>query len=337
MGDAKRNGPNQEDSLFTIGSVAHMTRITDATLRVWERRYQFPRAARSVGRQRQYTQQDVLQLLWVKVRMDGGMRARQAIRARQFTTRDSAVAATLHTPLPASTPPDPVLGACQHALLEALLAFDDTRAASILNAAVARYPLASAVLEIIGPVLSAIGESWSAGQVEVATEHFATNWLRHQLLTWMRISPPPFRVSPIALACAPEELHEGSLLMLGVVLRQLRWPVVYLGQSLPLAHLAQFTASVNPALLVFAAMSEATALGLVEWPRWLEPQPNAQRPLVGFGGRAFTEDPELAGAVPGVLLGATLREGSERIHRLMLDLNVLENAREDEPRETMSD
>lgn len=313
----------QQEPSFSIGDVNRMTGIAEATLRIWERRYHFPLAMRSSGGHRHYTQEDVLQLQWVKMHIDEGMRARRAVQARLQTSRDEAVAASLHAPLSQRTP-DPIVMAMQPALLQALLAYDGAVAAAILQDALTQHSRDRVVLDLIGPTLSAIGECWSTGEADVATEHFASNFLRHQLLTWMRTNPPPFHVRPIVLACAPEELHEGSLLMLGVLLRRLRWPVVFLGQSLPLPDLAGLTEHVKPALIVFAAMGEAAALALSEWPQWLAHAAETNLPIIGYGGRAFVEDADLAEHVPGVLLGSTLDEGFQRIHRLMLDLNVLQ-------------
>ena len=59
-------------------------------------------------------------------------------------------------------------------------------------------------------------------------------------------------------------------------------------------------------------MREATARALGGWPTWLPRGTEMQVPLVGYGGRAFTEDPALAERVPGRLLGATLDEGSRQ-------------------------
>jgi len=314
----------QEDSPFSIGAVTQITGITETTLRVWERRYHFPHTSRTSGGRRQYSQQAVLQLQWVKMHMDEGVRAGRAIRARSLTDRETAVATTLHELLLPLRTPDPTLVTLPPVLLDALLAFDSAKAAMILNEAITKHPLENIVLDVIGPALSAIGEFWSNGEVEVATEHFATNFLRHQLLVWMRTSPPPYRVNPIILACAPEELHEGSLLMLGVLLRQLRWPVLYLGQSLPLLDLSALVDRVMPSLIVFVAMSEIAALALADWPLWLIQQTEMPLPIIGYGGRAFVENTALADLVPGVLLGTTIYEGYQRIHRVMLNLAVLQ-------------
>jgi hypothetical protein len=168
-----------------------------------------------------------------------------------------------------------------------------------------------------------IGELWADGRVDVATEHLAANHLIHHLLLWMRMGPPVYAVNPVVLACAPGELHEGSLLMLGVLLRRLRWPVVYLGQMMPVSDLRGLIEAVIPAIVVFVAMSEETAHALADWPRWLPEVAEQQRPIIGFGGRAFIEQPELARQVPGEYLGQTLQEGVEVISRMLHELNPL--------------
>jgi hypothetical protein len=216
------------------------------------------------------------------------------------------------------------MAAARDALLERLLAYDGSGATALLQGLNERHPIEDIVLDVVGPAFAAIGSGWSAGHVAVATEHFSTNILRHQLLSWMRASPPPFSVRPIVLACAPEELHEGSLLMLGVLLRRLRWPTLYLGQSLPLlSDLRVLAEQVKPALIVFVAMSEAAALALSTWPLYLMSEGETRPPIIGYGGRAFLERPDLIDLTPGVMLGKTVDEGLRRIDRLMLHLNVL--------------
>jgi methanogenic corrinoid protein MtbC1 len=206
-------------------------------------------------------------------------------------------------------------------LFDTLLLHDAQQANQVLGEALALFPLEYLILSVIGPVLHDIGEAWSEGQIDVATEHFATNHLRHHLLMWMRAGPPVYQVGPVVLACAPGELHEGSLLMLAVLLRRLRWPVIYLGQTMPLSDLAAFVEDIEAAIIVFAAMTEETARALASWPQWLPEAAAKKRPVVGYGGRVFLERPELAEEIPGVLLGKTLKEGLETLDRMLHDFN----------------
>lgn len=314
----------EERPMFSIGAVTRMTGIPETTLRVWERRYHFPQTGRTSGGHRLYSQDEVLHLQWVKLRLDEGMRVGHAIRALQHTHRAAATAAALHEPISVAEPAHPLLATISARLLDSLQSYDSAQAAAILSDALANHTLEHVVLDVVGPVMDAIGDRWCSGETTVAMEHFATNFLRQQLLGWLSDSPAPFAVNPIALACAPEELHEGSLLMLGTLLRRRFWPIAYLGQALPLSDLAPLVARLNPALIVFAAMSETTALALADWPHWLTQPPEGQPPIIGYGGRAFTQNPELATRVPGAFLGATIAEGCQRLHRVMLNLNALQ-------------
>ena len=324
MSISNPTGAFRERPTYTIGAVTRMTCIPEATLRVWERRYSFPWTARTSGGHRLYSQDEVLQLQWVKLRLDEGMRVSQAIRALHHTPQAAAVTAALHEPLPAPELPNPELAAIGATLLDALLTYDSAQPAAILGDALANYTLERVILDVVGPVMSAIGDRWCSGETTVAMEHFATNFLRQQLLNWLRDSPPPFAVNPIALACAPEELHEGSLLMLRTLLCRLYWPVVYFGQALPLPDLAPLVTCLRPSLIVFVAMSETTAVALADWSHWLPSPPEGQPPIMTYGGRAFTQNPNLANHVPGVLLGTTLAEGYQRLRRVMLSLNALQ-------------
>lgn len=325
MNQSDENLIASEEPLFNIGAVARMTDIPEATLRVWERRYDFPNSSRTAGGHRLYSRQEVARLQWVKLRIDDGMQVSQAIRALQQVESElgGLRAEGLPQPFAHDAEAGDALTMFRQRLLEALLAHETKRANQVLAEALVLFPLEYLILDVIGPVLGEIGNVWAEGNIDVATEHFATNHLRHHLLMWMRSGPPAYQVSPVLLACAPGELHEGSLLMLAVLLRRLRWPVIYLGQTTPLLDLTAFVRDLNPAIVVFVAMTEKPALALAEWPRWLPDAAKSKQPIVTFGGRIFMEQPEMAEDIPGTWLGATLQEGIQALDRMLHDLNPL--------------
>lgn len=312
--------PVDDEPLFNIGAVTRMTGIPESTLRMWERRYAFPASQRTAGGHRLYSQREVARLRWVKQRVDEGMQIRQAIHALQHLEREGEPA--VWAPAPPRLEPGGASAElfCQQ-LTEALFRHDSAGADQVLSEAYPLLPMENLVLDVIGPALREIGDAWRAGRIGVATEHFASHYLRARLVLWLRAGPPAYPVSPVVLACAPGELHEGSLLMLGVLLRRLRWPIIYLGQTMPLSELAAFVEDVDPAVIVFVAMLEDSARALAEWPRWLPQAASANRPVVAYGGRIFSEQPALAEQVPGVLLGSTLREGIDTLNRMLHALN----------------
>jgi DNA-binding transcriptional MerR regulator len=305
--------------LYNIGVVSRMTGISMATLRAWERRYDFPQSERTSGGHRLYSEKAVLRLQWVKARIDEGMQTAQAINALKNQEETGRVISQPETNFTeeAIASPQPFLSTFREHLTEYLSQGDLTKADQLLGEALALASPEALILEIIAPTLERIGDSWEDHQISVATEHVATNYLRQRLLIWMLSGPPPQPVAPIVLACAPDEWHEGSLLIMGALLRRRRWPVVYLGQAVPLPDLATFVRDVKPAFIVTVAMIEKTAQGLADWPRWLPEISNSGRPSFGFGGRIFTEEPEWRDRVPGIFLGETFLEGMEKIERLL--------------------
>jgi len=318
-----------EEPIYNIGAVSRMTGIGIATLRAWERRYGFPESGRTSGGHRLYSEADVINLRWVKEQVDGGMRASKAIRALKHHTKAGRFPAIESTqPAPGLLRERPLadgqleLAALQARLTQALIAHNTAAADQILGEALLVHNLDDLMLDAIGPTMAEIGQAWMDKRIDVATEHLATNYLRHRLQTWAMSSSPPYPVSPVALACAPGEWHEGSLLILAALLCRRRWPVAYLGQSFPLSDLDSFVKEVRPQAIVLVAMLEESATALADWPKWLPQATETSQPVVGFGGRAFNQYPELRERTPGLFLGATLREGMQKLESILQNPTV---------------
>lgn len=313
--------------MFNIGTVSRMTNILEATLRVWERRYGFPNSTRTSGGHRLYTPEDITRLQWVKERVDEGMQVSNAIRMLRAAEEQGAFASIDNASDEERRPMGGGLLHLQSRLYKALIKHQLEEASLILVEAQALYPLEEIVLEIIAPTLRQIGAAWQRGEADVATEHLATNHLRYFLSVWMHVGPPSVAIHPVVLACAPGELHEGSLLMLGVLLRRLRWPVHYLGQAMPLPALSRFIEEIAPPLIVFAAMTAESAHALAAWPTWLPKATERNHPLICYGGQPFVEQPELVKQVQGHYLGNTLQEGVQTLDTLLHQLNPLLHTR----------
>jgi methanogenic corrinoid protein MtbC1 len=206
-------------------------------------------------------------------------------------------------------------------LFEALIALDKQQAEMIIEDVLAVHSLEHLILTVIAPTFTAIGLAWEEGRIGIATEHFATNYLRQKLLIWMETAPPEYPIRPVVLACAPGELHEGGLLMLGLLLQRLRWPVIYLGQTVDLADLASFVEKLKPSMVVFVAMTEAAAQALSQWPQWLSAGKDNGPPIIAYAGYIFAHDPTWIDRVPGVYLGSTLLDGMDKADDLLRNLN----------------
>ena len=308
------------EPLYNIGIVSRMTGISMVTLRAWERRYDFPDSRRTEGGHRLYSEKDILRLRWVKDRIDEGMQTAQSINAlrhQEQTGNQLFVGQNVVFRRTSPDQPRTYLESLQNRLFDTLIQHKLQLADEVLAEALALISLDELILQVIGPVFSSVGEIWKKGGINVAIEHLATNYLRQKLMMWMLSGPPPQFVSPIVLACAPGEWHEGGLLMIGAILRGHRYPVVYLGQSVPLLDLRDFIQDIKPPLVVLTAMIEETALELINWPNILSDVVKAGKPIIGYGGRIFVEKSEIQHRMGGIYLGNTISEGISSIERLI--------------------
>jgi MerR family transcriptional regulator, light-induced transcriptional regulator len=320
---------SRDEPIYNIGVVERMIDIPAATLRVWERRYGFPDTARTEGGHRLYSDADIEQLKWVKRKVDAGMQTRQAVRALQSLLEEEGTVVPQPQPDTRAafgvTPAVPFeesrgssyLALLQRRLFNRLSEHQIDEADDVFNEALALYAPEDVILHIIRPTLSQVGTDWALGEMTIGTEHLASHYLRQRLLVWLRAGPPPFAVQPTVLACAPGEYHEGSLMILGALLRRRRWPIAYLGQSIPLPDLAEFVRETDPLAVALVAMTEKPAQALVSWPEYLPEASESGRPLFCFGGRIFNQQPEWRARLPGLFLGATLTEGVQTLERAL--------------------
>jgi DNA-binding transcriptional MerR regulator len=309
-----------EEPVYNIGVVARMTGIPETTLRAWERRYSFPTSTRTAGGHRLYSPLQVARVRWVKQRIDEGMQTRNAIQALE-QSEDTGQSPAVTLALPSSVPSSASGESIRDQLFEALITLDKKRVEMVIGDALTVHSLEHLVLTVIGPTFTAIGQAWEEGRISIATEHFATNYLRQRLLMWMQTAPPEYPVRPVVLACAPGELHEGGLLILGLLLQRLRWPIVYLGQTVDLADLASFVQKLKPSLVIFVAMTEDTAQALSQWPQWLSSGKENEAPIVAYAGYIFARDSVWIDRVPGVYLGNTLLDGLDTADDFLRRLN----------------
>ena len=320
MNEQSEYTDGNDEPLYNIGAVSRMVDVAETTLRVWERRYDFPNSSRTDGGHRLYSQNEVSRLHWVKSKIDDGMQVSQAIKALHHAENEGYFLGSLSSVNISSSANSEDFTAFNERLLSALLEHNTALCDRIIAEALTIYSLEHLILQIISPVMSQIGTMWENDEVDVATEHATTNFLRHRLLQWIRTSPPAYKVKPVILACAPGELHEGGLLMLGVLLSRLRWPVIYLGQSIVLEGFHQFVEQTEPSLVVFVAMTQESALTLSDWPRWLPNIHQSQQPMICFGGRLFVEQPDYVDRIDGIFLGKSLEDGVETLNQLLIDM-----------------
>jgi DNA-binding transcriptional MerR regulator len=307
--------------VYTIKTVVQDTGITPATLRAWERRYHVLSPGRSDGGYRLYSERDIAILRWLKRQVDSGVAISRAValldlrhQAGEAPELAGAGALRRDDPDVAALEGARDLAAVTDELLEALLAYREERADTVLSEAFALFPVETVAENIIAPTLVEIGERWHRGQVTMVQEHFATAFLHRRLSTLFHAYDQPAAGPLVITGAAPSEWHDIGILMVSLALRRSGWRVLYLGQNVPGEQLVSEITRLRPEAVCLSAttLSSADALHDVYETVGAMPEP---RPRLAFGGRAFNAHPELRASFPGVIMAATARELADRLPR----------------------
>lgn len=285
---------------YNIRAVERLTAVPAPTLRSWERRYGFPRPARSATDRRLYSDADVRAIRWVRAQTERGLSIAQAVAWAQRGGVEGL------SPLAASR--DPVASeTLAHAIVDAAARYDERAVEAVLNDAFAHLGADAVLTRVITPALVEIGERWAHGEFSVAVEHFATNLVRRRLLALLAAQPAITPRLTAALACLPGEQHEIGLLMLALFLRWAGARILYLGPDMPVADLVRLGAGREIDALCLSGGQHADWDALDELAAHLPVAGAALRIYVGGGGADRPLPPHVT------VLGGDLGAAAERI------------------------
>lgn len=270
--------------VYNIKAIARLVGLLPVTLRAWERRYGLPNPSRGEKGYRLYSEYDLQTLRWLKNQIEAGMNISQAV---DYLTELRASGRDPTTNVETRAVDQMISEEALSGQLEKeLMVLNEIGATEILRRAIALYPMDHVLLEIIQPMLVRIGEAWHSGAVEVAAEHFATQFVTRQLMAFISAAAAPYHTAVIAAACAPGETHQVGLLMLVAILRWHGWDVRYFGPDLDLESSEKTLVPLRPRILMFTATRVESAERLNRLPqllgRFQEPAP-----VVVLGGQAF--------------------------------------------------
>ena len=298
---------------YRIASVCAQTGIEPVTLRAWERRYALVRPRRTVSNYRLYSERDVALLRWVKQQVDAGSPVSRVAADWQVLHK-----AGRWPDLPPSAPKvadaEPP-SAYAARLFCALRAHDERVACEAFDEAYAVLDLAALCAEVVSPCLVRVGDEWARGNLRIATEHFASNYLRGRLITLFLSTPLRRNKARVLVGSAAGELHDIGSLMFALLLRRDGYHMEFLGADVHHDDLLVYVRETRPALVCLSANSRETALDLARLGgrlQGLRPQPK-----FGFGGAAFSQGRQLQAAVPGIYLGDTIDQARTAVRRLL--------------------
>ena len=231
------------DLEFNISAVERDTGLSKDVLRMWERRYGFPKPVRDDNGERQYALAEVAKLRAIKRLMDIGMRPGKIIALSEPELNAMADARSANRR--AALAP-----ALEHDVLATVRAHDAGGLAFVLANFVMRQGLQRFVLETAVPLTRAIGEAWMRGELQVFEEHLYTEHLQIVLRSAIHAFPRHAGNPRVLLTTLPSETHALGLLMVEALLVPEGAQCISLGTQTPiddirraaLAHQAQIVA-----------------------------------------------------------------------------------------------
>jgi DNA-binding transcriptional MerR regulator len=306
-----------KDPKYTIKVLSERTGVRPVTLRAWERRYDLLDPQRLDNNYRLYSDQDIQIVRWITHRLDEGLSISNAVR-EYHGLRDQGIwpeaLPSVLVPEPSKAPQFPPKVYAEQ-LFTALTSHDEAQAKQIVDAVQSMYDIQIIFLEIFYPCLVEIGEAWYRGEIRIATEHFASAFIRGILMSLLGAFPIYSTAPTLLIGCGPEEFHEIASLMLSVLLRREGYQVEYLGADLPVEDLVFYAEDVSPDMVILSAGSEEAARPLYKMQALLDQLPG--RPKFGFGGRYFNANKAAREKMNGVFLGMTLDEAIQNVHDLL--------------------
>jgi DNA-binding transcriptional MerR regulator/methylmalonyl-CoA mutase cobalamin-binding subunit len=213
--------------VLNISAVERETGLSKDVLRMWERRYGFPKPERDDNGEREYTPADIAKLRAIKRLMDVGMRPGKIIRQSLDELNALADART-------SPRRDPLAPALERDVLALLQSHDAPGLQHTLANMLMRQGLQKFVLETITPLNRAVGEAWMRGELQVFEEHLYTEQLQVALRTAINAFPRQSGIPRVLLTTFPSEQHSLGLLMVEALLVPEGVQCISLGPQTPL-------------------------------------------------------------------------------------------------------
>jgi DNA-binding transcriptional MerR regulator len=307
---------------FNLKVVLQETNLAADTLRAWERRYGLPMPQRTPGGHRLYSQYDIETIKWLLARQSEGLSISRAVDlwndhhasgVDPLAGFTSSVSTSIQATPAIYIPPDTDLDSLRAQWVDACMKFSEANSEQVLNQAFSMFPIESVCMEILQKGMVEIGSLWYRNGASVQQEHFASGLAMRRLDTLLSSSPAPTRSQTVLVGCPPNEWHTFTPMLLSLLLRRRGLNVIYLGANVPAEQFEETVKSVNAKLVILVAQTLITVASLQTTALALT---NLRTP-VGYGGRIFNLQPNLANCIPGYYLGDSLPSALDTVEKLL--------------------
>ncbi len=244
---------------YGIRAAASLTGVDEHTLRMWERRYGFPRPARTGAGARLYSLDDIRHVRRIAEALKRGHRPGEVVALDEAALDALLLPDPIAAETPGSVPAaavvaDPVAAdSGVDAILHSLRKEDVAGVRDGLRRAAVLFGPRRFVTEVAHPIAVRVGELWAAGKLEVHQEHLMSDCLSTQLRL-LRSLFDESRGPAVVLATLPGEPHGLGLEMVALFLASGGLSPRVIGVATPSAQIVRAVIAHKAAAVGIAVM-----------------------------------------------------------------------------------
>jgi DNA-binding transcriptional MerR regulator/methylmalonyl-CoA mutase cobalamin-binding subunit len=283
--------PDTAALALNISAVEREAGLSKDVLRMWERRYGFPKPLRDDNGERRYSAAEVAKLRAIKRLMDVGLRPGKIVHSTLDELNALAEGRI-------GTRREPAIPAVESEILALLSRHDAAALQNSFANLLMRQGLQRFVLETVTSLNHAVGEAWMRGELAVFEEHLYTEQLQVALRTGINAFPRQTGVPRVLLTTFPGEQHGVGLLMVEALLVPEGAQCISLGVQTPIEDIrrAALAHDVHVVAVSFSGVFPVRQAGegLASLRRQLPPE------MAVWAGGEMTR--RVRKALPGVLL-----------------------------------
>lgn len=226
---------NTIKSVFSIKDLENLSGIKAHTIRIWEKRYNILEPMRTNTNIRLYDIENLQKLLNITLLHSHGYKISKISKfppdkipqlVREIISDKSAKNHAIN------------------AFKMAMMNFDQTLFFNTYNTLLSEKSFKEVFTEIFIPLMNEIGLLWQTGTISPSHEHFITYLIRQKLLSnieKLQLLEPANKDKVFILYLPHNEIHELGLIYLNYEILFHGYKTIYLGQSIPMENLKDFT------------------------------------------------------------------------------------------------
>jgi methanogenic corrinoid protein MtbC1 len=272
----------QMSNHHNISDVSRLAGIPKDLLRMWERRYGYPKPERDGNGDRIYSDAQLDKLILIRQLVEQGKRP-----GKLMGLDLSALKALQQTPK---------IALDFDRLVELLRASDAVSLRSWFQGQLQSLGLRSFIHQVMVPAIQKVGESWSTGELAIYQEHLFTELVKGLVRQSLAEHYLQDAEPKVMLTTVPGEQHSLGLLMVEALLRLGGAEVISFGTEMPFRDIKEAASShrVDVIGLSFSgSFKQDDAVVMLNGLRQLI-EPTIR---IWVGGAAFEPDSELPGGV----------------------------------------